>query len=413
MKQTNTKHLGRWGVLLVLGLGACEVLIMISPFAGFFYGGMRFEPFLGLLSKSSWTAWLDGFFLNHSVVTTSALLEWQRVIGRFLFCLGLWGFLISAAQVYGNKLRRRGVATGLLYRISRHPQYLCLGIAGWGLLTIWPRFLLLGFWVTMLFLYAALARFEERRMTERFGEDYQRYMESRGAFLPGSPIRRLFESSFGRLRPRTFGWAAAYLSCLMLAFLGAGVLRSYTRSHTVIVERPKDQAMVISAWPKSPEWVSPIIDATLKDPRVQERLGECVRRPIVATILPDRYVMKGMYYTMPPKKGKPRSQSSILSTLKRMGQLALGFLVPISGVTLPANFMGVDPSTSSGPVTVVISKAEKPFKPEITLDEVLNASTRLTPLVVANVPPSGGAVVSVQVPLPQNRWGPQVVMPLF
>ena len=35
------------------------------------------------------------------------------------------------------------------------PSGLCLGIAGEGLLTIWPRFLLLGIGVSMLFLYAA------------------------------------------------------------------------------------------------------------------------------------------------------------------------------------------------------------------------------------------------------------------
>ena len=101
-------QLGRWGALLVVGLGACEVLIMISPFAGFFYSGARFEPILGVLSTSAATAWLDGFFLNHSVVTDSGLLEWQRKIGGLLFTLGLWGFLISAAQVYGNKMLRRG-----------------------------------------------------------------------------------------------------------------------------------------------------------------------------------------------------------------------------------------------------------------------------------------------------------------
>ena len=165
-----TSQLGRWGVLLVLGLGAAEVLIMISPFAGFFYAGARFEPLLGLLSARPATAWLDGFFLNHAVVTTSWALEWQRKIGGLLFTLGLWGFLISAAQVYGNKLLGRGVATGLLYRFSRHPQYLALGVAGWGLLTIWPRFLLLGLWVTMLFLYAGLARFEEQKSKKEENE---------------------------------------------------------------------------------------------------------------------------------------------------------------------------------------------------------------------------------------------------
>jgi len=195
-------QVGRLGALVVLGIAAAEVLIMISPFAGFFYASLRFEPLLGSLSKSPATAWLDGFFLNHAVVTTSRLLEWHRKAGVVLIVLGGAGFLLSAVQVYANKLRKRGVATGLLYRLVRHPQYLCLGVAGWGLLTLWPRFLLLGTWVTMLFLYAGLARVEERQMAGRFGADYRGFAEARGAFLPGSPVRRLFEATLGRLRPR-------------------------------------------------------------------------------------------------------------------------------------------------------------------------------------------------------------------
>jgi protein-S-isoprenylcysteine O-methyltransferase Ste14 len=407
-----TGQLGRWGALLVVGLGACEVLIMISPFAGFFYASVRFEPFLGFLSTNPTTAWLDGFFLNHSVVTTSTLLEWQREIGGWLFTLGAWGFLISAAQVYGNKLLQRGVATGLLYRVSRHPQYLCLSVAGWGLLTIWPRFLLLGFWITMLFLYAALARFEERRMEERFGDEYRSYAATRGAFFPGSPVRRLFEASFGRLRPRRLGWVAAYASCMIAAFLVAGLLRGYTRGQTVVVERAGTGLVAISAWPQTEDWVSGILDAVLEDERVQGHLEGAGERPLVATILPDRYVMKGMYYKM-PVTGDSRQGHGLLGDLLRVGGLVLGFLLPIEGVTLPADFMGIDPDESAGPVEVVISRAEKPYKDTLALDEALDASVRLTPLLVAEIAPAGDEVTGLRVPLPQNRWGPHVVMPLF
>ena len=66
---------GRYGAVVVIGLVAAEVLIMISPFMGFFYASLRFESVLGVLSASRWTAWLDGFFLNHAVVTDSLLLE--------------------------------------------------------------------------------------------------------------------------------------------------------------------------------------------------------------------------------------------------------------------------------------------------------------------------------------------------
>ncbi|MFQ5744535.1 MAG: methyltransferase family protein [Acidobacteriota bacterium] len=409
----NQEQWGRWGVVLLLGLGACEVLIMISPFAGFFYASLHFQPLLGFLSNSSLTAWLDGFFLNHSVVTTSRLLEWQRQIGLYLFALGGWGFLISAAQVYGNKLLRRGVATGFLYRISRHPQYLGLGVAGWGLLTIWPRFLLLGIWVTMLFLYAGLARFEERRMEERFGEDYLAYARTRGAFLPGNPVRRVFEATFGSLLSRPLAWLAAYAFCLLLAFSLGGALRGYTRSHTVIVQLPQEQAVVISAWPQTREWAEQVFEAALADGQVRERLGERHGHPLVATILPPRYVMKGMFYQMPPTAPGSGARRSFLGSLAWIGRTAFRFLVPLQGITRSNTFMGVDPDEGAAPVEVVISRAEKPYKQGLALAEALDASVRLTPLTVVDVQPQERKVLEVRVPLPQNRWGPHVVMPLF
>jgi protein-S-isoprenylcysteine O-methyltransferase Ste14 len=393
-------QLTRFGGLLILGLGAAEVLIMVSPFAGFFYAGARFESLLGFLSASSMTAWLDGFFLNHSVVTTSTLLEWQREIGLYVFALGLWGFLISAFQVYGNKIARRGVAKGLLYRISRHPQYLSLGIAGAGLLTIWPRFLLLGCWVTMLFLYAALARFEEHRMEERFGDSYRSYMQSRPAFLPGSPVRRLFEATFGRLQPRALGWALAYVSCLALAFSSGFVLRTYTRASTTVLFQPEQQTVTLSTWPQSQEWMAKVLETARANEEVQHRLQQAQgNKPVVATILAPRYVMKGMFYKV--------RQIDFLDGMR----ITARFLVP-GGFRLK-HFMGVDPDTSSEPVEVVFSRAEKPYKDDLALEEALDASVRLTPLVVADVIPTTGEVARVRIPAPQNAWGPKVKMPLF
>ena len=415
------RNLGRFGALLVLAIGACEVLIMISPFAGFFYASVRFEPLLGFLSASPLTAWLDGFFLNHSVVTSSAFIEGQRKIGQYIFAVGLWGFFISAFQVYGNKILRRGVAKGLLYRFSRHPQYLCLGMAGWGLLTIWPRFLLLGIWVTMLFLYAGLSRFEEWRMEERFGDSYRQYAATKGAFLPGNPIRRVFQATFARLRPRAVGWAAAYAFCLALAFSAGFLLRSQTRAATTIQMRPDYQAVAISAWPQSPEWLRKVLDTAMADEKVKEQLMARGNQPLVAIVLPPRYRMKGMFYKMPPEppqskesSGGPGKESTNGSEgpggLIRVAKIAVAFLAPF---TFPPDFMGVDPDSSDAPVEVVIARAEKPYKEGLLLEEALDASVRLTPLVVVEVQPKEGQVSSVRVPLPQNNWGPKVVMPLL
>lgn len=376
------------GAILVFAIAALEVVIMISPFAGFFYAGLRFGSLLGFLSTSPLTAWLDGFFLNHAAVTTSSLLESHRKLGLGLLVVGLVGFLVSAAQVYGNKITGRGVAKGLLYRFVRHPQYLCLGVAGWGLLTVWPRFLPLGIWVTMLFLYAGLARFEERRMAERFGDDYRNWAESRGAFLPGSPVRRLFEATFGRLRPRVLGWAAAYGTCLTLAFSFGWMLRAYTRTQVATLVRPEHGVVVVSAWPKPQVWMAKVLEAATADARVRQHLEQARGgAPVVATILPPRYGMKGMYYLLPPGQ---------VGANARQG---------------PER--GVDPDSVDEPVEVVLSRAEKAYRGRVRLDEALDAGVRLIPLVVVSVIPSSGEVTGVQIPLPQNRWGPSVVMPVF
>jgi hypothetical protein len=59
-----------------------------------------------------------------------------------------------------------------------------LAILGLGTLLLWPRFLVLVSYVSMLFLYAWLAEWEEERCLARFGESYQNYQSRTGRFLP-------------------------------------------------------------------------------------------------------------------------------------------------------------------------------------------------------------------------------------
>jgi protein-S-isoprenylcysteine O-methyltransferase Ste14 len=381
-------QVGRLGALAVTSVAAAEVLLMVSPFAGFFYASLQFEPLLGMLAASPVTAWLDAFFLNHAVVTTSLLLELHRKAGAVVLVAGLAGFAVSALQVYANKLLKRGMATGLLYRFVRHPQYLSLGVAGWGLLTLWPRFLLLGLWVTMLFLYAGLARHEERRMAERFGDTYRRFAKTRDALLPGSPIRRLFEASFGRLRPRALGWVSAYVVCLSVAFSLGFALRAYTRASAAMVIEPEDRAVVISARPQPDEWIRRVYRAAVADADVRGHLERGAReQPVVVTVLPPRYGMKDMYYQRTP--ARPHTGGGWRT------------------------LMGVDPDATDDPVELVFSRVEKAYQPNLALTDALDAGVRLIPLLVVDVLPAMAQVVRIHVPPPQNAWGPNVVMPLF
>ena len=161
---------------------ALEFLIMISPFAFFFYS--VFNPVLHWLESYAVTRWLTSFFLPHMILPPTLFLKAVRILGSALFVLGSLTFLICALRVYLGKIFKWGIAAKGLYRIVRHPQYLALGLWGIGMSILWPRFLVLASLSLMFILYYFLAKDEERRMLGHFGDGYREYMERTGMFLP-------------------------------------------------------------------------------------------------------------------------------------------------------------------------------------------------------------------------------------
>jgi protein-S-isoprenylcysteine O-methyltransferase Ste14 len=172
---------------LLIGL---EIIIMVSPFAAYFYAA--YGPLLNFLYAYPATAWLTGFFLPHAVVSKSALLNFTNSFGHILFSLGIIAFLLGAIQIYSAKFRRKGVVTGWLYRWIRHPQYLFLAIAGLGLMLFWPRFFILMLYISMLFVCCLLARYEEQQMLAQHGESYGAYVRHTAMFIPGEPGGKIF-----------------------------------------------------------------------------------------------------------------------------------------------------------------------------------------------------------------------------
>ena len=204
-----------------------EILFMISPAALYFYSA--YGPALNLLHASPWTSWLTAFFLPHFSQTSSPLLAAQKPLAAALILVGLAGFIVGFLQIYVSKIRRSGPVLGGLYRWIRHPQYTALAVLGLGALLLWPRFLALVMYTTMLCLYSWLARREEETCLERFGDDYARYLARTGRFVP-----RFFHREAGSDPPRPRGalnralrTAGAMAAALTVGF----VLRDYALLH--------------------------------------------------------------------------------------------------------------------------------------------------------------------------------------
>jgi len=76
------------GAIVLYFVICLEILIMISPFAGFFYSA--FNPFLLGLAKYPATRWLSSFFFVHLVAPPNGFLQFLRVMGSVGFVAGLF-----------------------------------------------------------------------------------------------------------------------------------------------------------------------------------------------------------------------------------------------------------------------------------------------------------------------------------
>lgn len=272
---------------------AMEIVIMISPFAVFFYS--VFNPFLTLLDSSPLTRWLAAFFLPHMIVPPNLPLQILRVISSVFFVGGLGIFLICAIQVYGGKILRRGPAKWGFYAIIRHPQYAALAMAALGMAIMWPRFLTLALLALMLFLYYLLAISEENRMLSRFGESYQEYLNRMGMFIPKF-IERVFTGENHTRKPLTFARASAILVSLLIIIVGGGfLLRSYTVRHLPLSTIGGVDVLTITK--DDNENVQDLVPALLADSSISARLQPIINdsnHHILAYFIPVDYVMQGM-----------------------------------------------------------------------------------------------------------------------
>jgi hypothetical protein len=124
-KEILTLIAGR-GSIIVFFVMAFEVMIMISPFAFFFYS--VFNPIFKWLMGYPATRWLTDFFLPHMVLPPTLFLKAVRIFGSAAFIAGFTAFFVCALQVYLGKIFKWGVASRGLYKYIRHPQYLSLGV---------------------------------------------------------------------------------------------------------------------------------------------------------------------------------------------------------------------------------------------------------------------------------------------
>ena len=127
------------------------------------------------ISASLWSTLLG-------VGETGMLISMLAGYGFLIVGIGL--FMQGWRELYRAREEKR-LATDGLYGVVRHPQYLGLfiGLFGEGVVH-WPTLFSVGLFPLIVLAYVLLARREERRVEEEFGEPYRAYQRQVPMFIP-------------------------------------------------------------------------------------------------------------------------------------------------------------------------------------------------------------------------------------
>jgi len=277
------------GSIIVFFIMAFEVMIMISPFAFFFYS--VFNPVFKWLNQYAATKWLTSFFLPHMIFPPTPFLKTVRILGSVFFIIGFLFFVTCALQVYLGKIFKWGIANKGLYAYLRHPQYLSLGIWGIGMSILWPRFIVLASLSLMFILYYFLAKDEERRMLNQYGESYKQYMNNTGMFFP-----RFLESRVtlpGRFATSSLMKFAVIPAIIITVVIGTGFfLRTVTLNSLLLTS--KNNIALVSMLPEDSVMGTSVLSGIVKA-KVAGKLDYLKdNKDYLGYLMSPDYVMQGM-----------------------------------------------------------------------------------------------------------------------
>jgi|OpeIllAssembly_1097287.scaffolds.fasta_scaffold07488_3 protein-S-isoprenylcysteine O-methyltransferase Ste14 len=102
-------------------------------------------------------------------------------ISNLLILSGIFLVIFGWRRIYRAKEK---LITDGVYSQVRNPQYLGFLLITGGIDFLWPTFSTVLMWPILVFLYVRLAREEETKLEEKFGEEYREYAKKVSRFKP-------------------------------------------------------------------------------------------------------------------------------------------------------------------------------------------------------------------------------------
>lgn len=148
------------------------------------------------------------------------------IVGRIIALIGIAVLLLGAAQMLWSRHKGVGLSKTGAYSVVRHPQFTGIIIVTVGLTVMVltnstaSLFQTPVLWLMQILGYIALARYEEWRLTKKFGDGYHQYKQKVPFLFPIKGPSRIPETLFTVFM--------AILIFIVLLFLPYDLIRVYS-----------------------------------------------------------------------------------------------------------------------------------------------------------------------------------------
>lgn len=405
MEYSNNSKFLLAGTVAAYCLIGIEIIIMISPFAMYFYS--VYGPVLQFFAASPYLSWSTEFFLPHMVFLSDPVILGISYL-QLLLIIGLILFFAAAVPLYYGRFTNKGVVQFSFYSKIRHPQYLFLALSGFGLLLYWPRFIILIMYVTMLFVYYFLACNEEWRMKREAPGIYEKYMKNTSMFLPGEPGGMIYNLLFGWIRPKWFALFLTYCLTVLVSVSIAMGIRSYTVGKLQTIST--DGITLLSVFPRP--------GAEMKELYQRVSTSEEFKKVVTGGEQANlAYVFPGDFFLTALVTDKDRIYSDDI--IERFPEVLEWHKHKFSGglgkfFRIYRNFLVTigTPETDYDVERFVFVRVENAQGTLLPADELFEIGVRRRPVLIVDVDAIDYEILSVVTPSGKHKWG-TMPMPSF
>ena len=145
--------------------------------------GDRGQLILFVLFLGVWIS--DSFFLEFSTFLNELVPNSIRLIAAALVLFPGWYLARKGMKaVFGTARKEPGVISTGVFSIVRHPIYTGAILFYLGAILTTLSLASAGLWVLIIAFYIVICKYEERILTEEFGDDYLKYKNKTGMLFP-------------------------------------------------------------------------------------------------------------------------------------------------------------------------------------------------------------------------------------